>query len=223
MDVIKQDFDKTFRVDAPNSEPILIEKCWFANVPIGRFVKEIDKKFTIKDITLNKCKVGSVSIGMINFKNVIIDGLTCSREISINNALFEKCVLKGKIGKIMFCDWAVDDELVNKKVLEYNDKKYKEMDWALDISEAEFTEFDCRSIPAEKIRINKETQFAVDYNNLKSIKDHPEEFIGRVKINLECNEVTEYNFIIAPCKRAKRYERDMAFVEYLKSINCILE
>ena len=226
MEFKNQKFDNVF-INEELLASVSFEKCIFTRCTLGNFVNSMKEKFCVENITLKNCSVDTIySIGPIDFKNILIDGLKTKRMLSVENAFFDSCVLKGKIGSLMISDYARmvrQDDDINKDVINYNNEKYTDIKWALDISDAVFTEFDCRGIPAEKIIINDDNQFKVDYNKLRSIESHPIEFERKVSIKLESRKAVKYNFVMALNKKSKFYKSDLSFVAYLKDIDCLLK
>jgi hypothetical protein len=119
-----------------------------------------EERALIKNVSINKCVVKGSSIGNNIFEDITVDGLKTNGLLQTWAAVFKHVILKGKIGRIMITtDWPnEDDKTLYSSFLEANDAFYKKIDWALDISNAEFEEFEVKGIPGHLIKIDHETQ-----------------------------------------------------------------
>jgi len=88
-----------------------------------------------------------------NIEDALIENLKTYNLLMCMGAVFKHVELKGRIGKIMIRD----QEGFEGAYLDY----YRTVDWALDISKAEFQELDLRSVPAKLVIRDPETQVVV--------------------------------------------------------------
>lgn len=203
------------------------EKCTFTRCYLGNFINSIKEKFDICNVTLKSCNVDIIhTIGAVNFKNITVEKLKTKRKLVFSNSLFEHCKLIGNVGSIQISDYADLTNLqnpFNSEVLKYNTEKYKNIDWALDISEAQFVDFSCRGIPAEKIIINDDFQFKVNYQKLNEFPNHSKRFEHLISIYLDAYKFSKNNFVITTNKGNKLFQEDMDFKNYLIDIGCIFK
>ncbi len=83
-------------------------------------------------------------------------------------AVFKHVTLRGKIGRIMISPFVAPGLATPEQQRlfdEANAEYYANVDWALDISEAEFEECDLRRVPAHLVRRDPETQVVVKREN----------------------------------------------------------
>lgn len=120
---------------------------------------------TLDGVTFTDCG-GWGTIGPIRLKDVVVDGWTCGRELLyLEGTAFEHVTFKGRIGQGVFIRGReimqpvlrpIDDPLkvTPEECHAYLDKFYAELDWAIDVSEAELVDFTVRDFPAQLIRVN---------------------------------------------------------------------
>ncbi len=98
-------------------------------------------------------------------EDIVIDGLkTHGDTLHAWGAVFKHVVLKGKIGNIMtsniiFAGHATSGE--QQAFNEANAEYYRHVDWALDISQGDFTDIDIRGVPGRLVRRDPETQVLI--------------------------------------------------------------
>jgi hypothetical protein len=108
-------------------------------------------------------------------EDVTVEGLKTAQLFIANACAYKHVVLRGKLGDIKICrsvPWASapagylprKQEAMDRANAEY----YKSVDWALDISQAEFTSGEVEGIPPELVRRDPATQFVL---RAKAIKD----------------------------------------------------
>lgn len=151
------------RGDKLTLENIQFQDCVFENCAIS-LTKDIKRRSLVKNVSLKNCASNGCGIGPAIFEDVDIDGLATNDLLIIWAATFQHVKLSGEIGKIKINPWAhfVDrTEATQKPFTEQREILYRSIDWALDISEARFREFDFAGIPARLIRRDPETQVVV--------------------------------------------------------------
>lgn len=103
--------------------------------------------------------VGFVGPGIVEDSS--IEGLRISNHLQTTGTVFKHVVVKGKIDKFMvtpYVDVFKEYPGVQRSFDEANRRYYGDVDWALDISEAQFKDCDIRSVPSGLIRRDPETQ-----------------------------------------------------------------
>jgi hypothetical protein len=121
----------------------------------------------VRHVRIQDCMVAASAIDNPIVEDVEVDGLLTGNSgnflFQIFGAVFKHVVLKGKIGEIMFSEYAVPSgtKRQHEAFLAANAEYYRTVDWALDISEGEFSECDLRSVPAKLVRRDPETQVVV--------------------------------------------------------------
>jgi hypothetical protein len=108
-------------------------------------------------------------------EDVMVDNLDTGRLLIANACVYKHVVLRGKVGNIKICRripfvsgpagyLTRRQEIMDQANAEY----YRDVDWALDLSEAEFTSGEVEGIPPELVRRDPATQFVL---REKAIKD----------------------------------------------------
>jgi hypothetical protein len=123
------------------------------------------RRSTVRNITLINCEQIGCALEAAIVEDVLVDGFDTGGFFPAWAAVFKHVVLKGKIGSIML-NPAVATGLATPQQQrafdEANAAYYATVDWALDITEAEFEgEADIRRVPAHLICRDPETQVVV--------------------------------------------------------------
>jgi len=164
----------TYFLDEDSSaifENIKFRNCSFENCYLSQntnpFYRTTIRNIDIFDCTAKNCDTGTAIIESVTIKNLRTRGL-----LKISGSVFSKVVLKGNIGQLMINNTVSsnysDDEVHAFK--KENEKYYSEVNWALDISEANFIECDIRGIPSELIKRDADTQKVVTRKKADKIK-----------------------------------------------------
>jgi len=119
----------------------------------------------VRRVRLKDCRVRASFIGNALFDEVEVNGLDTGTAVHLeaSAAVFRHVVLTGKIGRVMAV--ASAGLMQTKKTQEAFDAAnaafYRNVDWALDISKAEFHECDVMDVPYRLIKRDPETQVIV--------------------------------------------------------------
>ena len=116
----------------------------------------------VRNVTLRKCRVGRVGFHGVRFEQVTVDHLTHPSIIDFEGCLFDQVILRGPVGKIMTSP--PHASLHNRTEFEDAAKQFYANlgGWALDISEATFSDAEFRQVPGHLVKRDPETQFLVD-------------------------------------------------------------
>ncbi len=94
----------------------------------------------------------------------MIDGLLTNDLLIIWGATFKHVTLRGNIGKLKINRWVHHSDRTEATQGPFDADRqelYRQIDWALDISQARFKEFDVAGIPARLFRRDPESQVVV--------------------------------------------------------------
>jgi hypothetical protein len=161
------------------TEDLVVRRCRFAMFqhPTQRSVEE---RPTLRRLTIERCHFTASDLGPVILEDALLDTLWFHRGMwgpqKIVGCAFNRVVVRGRInGSVRFVpsiDWflhhvlepAVDDPFVRE-----NERYYERVDWALDISAAEFTgiEMSWCDIPARLIRRDPETQVVITRESVR--------------------------------------------------------
>jgi hypothetical protein len=115
----------------------------------------------IRNVRLIGCAMSGSLHGAV-IEEVVIDGLRTGRWLASFASVFKHITIRGKIGTVM-TRWIMNpgdpNGFLNRFYAEANAAYYAGVDWALDISEAEFIEADLQGVPGHLVRRDPATQF----------------------------------------------------------------
>ncbi len=136
----------------------------------------------VRKVTLERCRVQGSALHCAIVEDVLVDGLQTSDLHQAWGAVFRHVTLRGKIGRLMLATLLSprSRNAPEQAALEQaNEEYYRDVDWALDISEAETVELDVQGVPVELIRRDPETQVIVpreaalagEWRDIKSVQN----------------------------------------------------
>ena len=140
---------------------ILLKNVFFQHCYLSH-IRNPAKRPLVQNVILTKCKVNQCSIDSGVLENVLIDHLKCLSTMLCRRTALRHVTLKGKIGVIRFLLPVTGEppkEVARMK--QANEEYYNTVDWALDITEAQFKDVYIRDIPTHLIRRDPETQMIV--------------------------------------------------------------
>jgi hypothetical protein len=154
-------------------------------------------------------------------EDVVVDHLRIENELHTWGAVFRHVTLRGRIGRVMirtFVSLTLEPPEKLRPLNEANAEYYRTVDWALDISQAEFADCDIRGIPARLIRRDPETQVVVTrekavegaWKELDLSRTH-----WQVALDFMLNRGDGDVVLVAP-KRSRRFKELLAGLELLR-------
>jgi len=159
-----QEFDSLFdRGTGATFENYVFEGCTFNNCAIS-LTKDVSKRAIIRNVQLKQCTAINCGIGPAILEDVNVEGLKTNDLLILWGPLFKRVTLSGKIGKLKIntavhhVDRSAD---VQSPFDSMRQEFYKSVDWALDIRDAEFQEFDLHGVPANLVHRDPNTQVVV--------------------------------------------------------------
>jgi hypothetical protein len=141
---------------------LVFNNCVFDNCALS-LTTSPTLRSTVRNVRLKECVSVNCDIGPAVFEDVVVDGLETNDLLILWSPLFKHVTVKGKIGELKVnlradTDWS---PVIQEPLALARSAFYKSVDWALDISEAEFKEFDLHGIPARLVRRDPATQVIV--------------------------------------------------------------
>lgn len=119
-------------------------------------------------LRFTNCTVQGCGIDPGILDEVVVDGLRTKGLLQCWGTAFRHVVLKGRVGKVMISSTVSINLLDTPKHVpiqqafdQANQDFYRTVDWALDISQAEFEDVDLRGVPAHLVRRDPATQVVV--------------------------------------------------------------
>jgi uncharacterized protein YjbI with pentapeptide repeats len=205
-------------------ENLMFEKCTFQGIKMRETLNP-QKRNYFKNITLSNCIQTNCIIEQAIFENLKISNLNNKSLVQSWGALFKNCVFEGKIGRIMLSEnVTLEDVNLIDKFKDSSKDFYKNINLAIDISKAEFLEFDNRCIPAQLIKRDPETQVIIKrnnllkFNNFNTLVDFEETNFNRhFELFMERN--LDDMILIAPKMNKKKFPMCLRVINRLVEIN----
>ena len=138
-------------------------RCRFTSSRIS-MTRDPKLRSTIRNVILTQCEERGGALNAAIVENTVIDGLKTNSLYQTWGAVFKQVTIKGKIGRIMISSMVATAMATPKQQRafdEANAEYYSTVDWALDISEAQFEEGEIQGVPARLIRRDPVTQVIV--------------------------------------------------------------
>jgi hypothetical protein len=168
---------------------------------------------TVRNVTAKKCTYKGTTPFNTILEDVTIEDLTTgSATLAVSDCLFKHVTLKGKLDTLFIKDLG---PRVDSK------KYYAEVDWALDLREAEFRDLDLRGVPPDLIRRDPDTQIVVwrkDAMKTDRWQELPYSVWRGTLKRLTGERVFREYVVLVPAKRGKDYEDQLASVRMLKKL-----
>lgn len=144
-------------------EDLKLEGCSFTHSGIS-MTTDVDRMTTVSNVHLTNCSVNGVGTGPMILRDVTITNLKTNDLFIVWCPYLDRVTLSGEIGKMKVNAEADTSTVSNPKQKpfdDYRDEFYADVEWALDISEARFKEFDIRGVPGRLIRRDPESQVLI--------------------------------------------------------------
>lgn len=144
-------------------EDLEFRRCVFVSSRIS-MTRNPSLRSTVRNIKIVNCEQRGCALEAAILEDVLVDGLKTNGVLRCWAAGFKHAVLRGKIGRILISSAVATGTATPEQQRAFDEANaayYKSVDWALDISEAEFEECDIRRVPAHLIRRDPETQVVV--------------------------------------------------------------
>jgi hypothetical protein len=150
---------------------ILFEKCKFKNCQLSQ-TENPENRSTIRNIEMEDCSLSSnCSPGCAIFENIEVDNLEIDSQLKFFGAVFKHVYIRGNVGSIYISN-EVDPSkptAVKKNFSIINTRYYETVDWALDISRANFTGIEIWGVPSRLIVYDYKSQRVITAENAKKI------------------------------------------------------
>lgn len=197
------------------------EMCKFHYCSISA-TRDPSKRSTLRNIELINCSAERCLLGPGILEDCSISGLKTGADLfQTFAAVFRHVKIGGKMDRLMLSGVAIDVHQwpeLRRQFEAQNDEYYKTVDWALDISSAEFVECDIRKLPIHLIRRDPETQMVItrlramvgDWRNMP-IGDY---WKGMLQVFLKLEEPSM--ILIAP-KRDKNFRQLVKGLQVLRA------
>jgi len=147
---------------------LAFKKCVFESCGISAGRKP-EFRSIVRNVRIEQCSAYGCHVGAAIVEDTVIDGLKSGDILQTWGTVFKHVTLRGKIGRLMISRKFVTTPGGAEQERAFdlaNAEYYRHVDWALDISQGEFSELDIRSVPGHLIRRNPETQARIKRERL---------------------------------------------------------
>jgi hypothetical protein len=203
-------------------EGLHFRKCTFVSSGVS-ITEEPGNRTTVRDVTLERCRVVGSLLGCAVVEEVLVDGLQTSDLHHSWGALFKHVTLRGKIGRLLVTG-LVGPHLMHSPVQRAFDEEreayYRDVDWALDISEAEIVELALDGIPARLVRRDPETQAVVTRQAALSGEWRELEHVQATALGVIIQQMLKFDqedVVLVAEKRARDFKKVLAGIEELRA------
>ncbi|MFE3328246.1 hypothetical protein [Streptomyces sp. NPDC059176] len=184
-------------------EDFQLARCEFNGCVLGQFD---DPAFglVVRNVAAERVTVKRSVVQGVRFEDVLVDGLATTSVMHLTGCVFRRVTLRGRIGAVMATppSFSLSDE--NQAAFADGIRQfYADVDWALDISEAEFDEADFYYVPGHLVRRDPETQFLIHRDRVAQVDTGKLSVFARIAI--ERFEVTPFDSIVAVAPRRADY------------------
>ena len=214
-------------------EDYRLENCEFHNCRFST-TKDITKRSIARNIELINCSAIDCDIDPAVLEDIYVKDLKVHEIFILWDPLFKHVTLEGKIGtlkinnQITCVDW---DPEIQRDFDLAKEAYYKDLDWALNISKAEFTdEFDMRGIPARLVHIDPDTQGIVTRESVSQlgwrerVRQRSEDDLWVFAIDELINSGDEDLVLAAPRGASqKKFQPQLDSLNELKDLGVVLD
>lgn len=238
MKIYKNQTFKQLDIDSNQTlQNLYFEKCEFHNVILSYHKNEIPhSRSKLMNCVFKNCIMSGrgCSQNKIYLKNVLFENIKIPNHILITRGvIFNQVTFKGKFDKVLLNsnhDGALyvnpegyiedyNEEQV-KLLNDYANNEYNKMEWAIDISKAEFKECDLRSsIPAHLIKRDPETQILLKYDKVNQIDWKNIIGINNSYVKNFCSRVIKEGrdmVIVSSIRDKKEFPKEMEAIKILR-------
>jgi hypothetical protein len=180
------------------------------------------KRTVVRRVTVSHCRVPLRfgTIGAPIFDEVTVEDFRSGQVLLLWGAAFRHVVFKGRMPQIIFNERTARESVSSdyaERFVEANREFYRQVDWAVDISAAEFASMRLTSVPGELVRIDPRTQIRINRSRLaaRGWADLPLPSITRVAIEQCMRSKFEYQ-VVAAGRRSKFLSEELRGIEILR-------
>lgn len=181
MTTIAEFRDKTFqslrdRDSGRSFSGFSFVNCHFQSCLLWCGFAELERRTRMTNLEARDCSHAGSDISGGIVEDVLVENFKTAKMFHTWGTVFKHVTFKGKIGRVMLSDlfelpFKGKMTTLQRTFDQANAEYYSKVDWALDISEAEFDDFDCRGVPARLVRRNPETQMMLTRERVLANKD----------------------------------------------------
>ncbi len=188
----------------------------FTRCDVGQF-EDPEYSLVVRDFKISRCKIVDCSLQGVYFDKGVVEDVSISRGEVIYGCVFDQVKLKGRVGALLVTvphfSQKNRDSMIDGII-----SRYESIEWALDISEAQFVDVDLFGIPGDLIRHDGNTQVLIKRDLVESFYlNQPKKDVPIfADVWMSRFEVSPFDHIIcvAP-RRSKRFSEYMRSIEWM--------
>lgn len=217
---------KTFTLDPRFQDPLgsVYEDMEFLGCKVeggglGERARRPEDRTIVRRVRASKCSVRA-DVGPVLFEDVHVSDLRTGDGLLIWGALFKHVTLTGRIGSIVLNSrrWPIPDEDEQRAFSASAAEFYASVDWALDISRAQFTSLDWRlDVPSRLVRRDPETQVVIKRE--RAIEERWRKVPLHMIVSIALENFVQFGqseMILAASKASKRFKDELESIEALR-------
>lgn len=190
-------------------EGLELRRCEFIGCALSQS-DDPDLGLVIRDVTVTRCIVKRSHMHGVRLDNVVIDGLATSSTPNFSGCAFRHVTIRGRIGGLLFLP-PDQQSAFTDSIMRF----YESVDWAIDISRAEFTSVNFFFVPGDLVRRDAETQYLLRRERFADVD--LSELPLRARIEVGRFELTPFDSIVAIApKRSKHFAEIKADLDVLR-------
>ena len=198
--------------------------------------RTLEERPTVRRLHIERCHITASELGPLIVEDSVLDTVWIHRgkwgSQDVGGSVFKHVTVRGRItGSVRVLPYpallfgGAEYEGARKQYIAANAAYYRAVDWAVDISQAEFTSFENEwaDIPARLYRRDPETQVLISRESCRGRNWRAACEGSYVWVHIERFLETEFadTVIVAP-KRSKYFEAVMGAIGRLRSIGVVL-
>ncbi|MEW1860704.1 hypothetical protein AB0399_10055 [Streptomyces sp. NPDC088194] len=172
-----------------------------------------DFGLVVRDALIQGCTVDRCQVQGVYFEDLTVDGLNAKQIHRMYGCVFNRVVLKGKVGPVMVMPphgGLADRERHMAGLVE----RYRGVEWALDISEASFVDADFYCVPGDLVKYDPETQILLRREKFKGVEIESLPTYAGIWVSRFSETPFDSLVAVAP-KRSKSFSKYMHDIEWL--------
>lgn len=199
---------------------MVFTRCSFESCSLSQ-TQDPAQRSTVRNVRLVGCATRGCRVGCAVLDSVVVEGLTTHGLVQVWSAALRHVVLCGRIGRIMFSPIViagVSPPEVNAAFRRQNERHYRNVDWALDIREADPLELELTGIPGRLIRRNPERSILVRAERIKG-REWRLPGVDRTACGEGIRRILDHDLddaVIVACERSPDFAKDMEAFRVLR-------
>lgn len=195
-----------------------LDRCTFAGSSLVQW-DDPSPSLVVRQVQVTRCTLQNCAAIGTRFENLTIDHLTVKGGmLTLAGCVFSHVTIRGRVGSLMTTPpMAGPGRELSSHATQAMVDAYESVDWALDISEAEFTNASLYYVPGNLVRRDPETQFLLRRDSVAELGSRTLPENG--DIFFERFETTPFDsFIAIAPKRSRQFQEMLEILQALREM-----